>query len=71
MMCCAICGSRGYDGAFDANGDFICVDCWATGEAIGRTAVSFCPAVTSYHVHYPAKIGQDFVDACNRSSRVK
>jgi len=65
-MCCAICGSRGYDGAFDANGDFICVDCWATGEAIGRTAVSFRPAFTPYPVDYPVEVRQGFVDACNR-----
>ena len=66
MICCAICGSRSYDGAFDANGDFICVDCWATGEAIGRTAVAACPAYTPYPVNYPRGMGQRFVDACNR-----
>jgi len=32
-MRCKICGQSGVDGAYDQYGDFVCIDCFATGEA--------------------------------------
>ena len=66
-MRCSICGSCGYDGALDDGGEYVCVDCWADGEAAyrGRTAVSFVPATFSLPVTYPAGMQRRFVAACN------
>jgi len=72
-MGCAICGQRNVDGAIDDFGDYICVDCWATGEAAmeGRRAVSFVPAVVPYQVEYPAEVVQKFLDGCNWAGKEK
>ncbi len=67
-MKCAICGLSGdYDGAIDDLGDWVCVDCWASGEADyhGRTAVSASPAQGPVPTYYPSDMRQRFVDACN------
>lgn len=44
-MGCVICGQRNVDGAIDQCGNFVCVDCFATGEAKyhGRRAEVICP----------------------------
>lgn len=44
-MKCDICGQRNIDGAIDQFGDFVCVDCFATGEAkfAGRKAEVLSP----------------------------
>lgn len=44
-MRCKICGQSGVDGAYDQYGDFVCVDCWADGEAYmeGRHAEILSP----------------------------
>lgn len=70
-MNCAMCSQSDVDGAMDSHGDYVCVDCWASGEAAheGRTAKAFVPAATSYDVHYPAEMKQRFLDACNRKGR--
>lgn len=41
-----MCGQRNVDGAIDQHGDFVCVDCFATGEAqlSGRMAAALSPA---------------------------
>jgi hypothetical protein len=45
MSKCILCGQRNVDGAIDQYGDFICVDCWALGDAKmnGRTAKTLAP----------------------------
>ena len=42
---CALCGQRNVDGAIDQFGDFVCVDCFAEGEARfhGRKAEVLAP----------------------------
>lgn len=67
MTGCAICGQRNVDGAIDDCGDYICIDCWASGEAGagGRYAVIAVPAITSYHVDYPPEMHERFLRACN------
>lgn len=67
-MGCAICGQRNVDGAMDNLGGYICVDCWASGEAhmLGRTAETFVPANVPYDVVYPVDVQQSFLDACNK-----
>ena len=44
-MKCVLCEQRNVDGAMDQCGDFVCVDCWATGEAkfSGRKAKVLSP----------------------------
>jgi len=44
-MGCVICGQKNVDGAIDQHGDFVCVDCFATGEAsmAGRKAEVLAP----------------------------
>ncbi|OPY64117.1 MAG: hypothetical protein A4E56_00171 [Pelotomaculum sp. PtaU1.Bin065] len=44
-MKCVLCGQKNVDGAIDHFGDFVCVDCFATGEARcdGRTAKTLAP----------------------------
>lgn len=71
MSRCAICGSSGYDGAIDDGGDYVCVDCWANGEAAldGRHAEAFVPADVPYQVSYPPDMARGFLDACNRHPR--
>lgn len=66
-MRCVICGQGGVDGATDGGGDYVCVDCWASGEAAhqGREAVGFVGASVGYNVHYPADMQRRFVAACN------
>lgn len=66
-MGCVICGQSNVDGAMDNFGDYVCVDCWANGEAAfeGRVAEAFVPAQVSYHVDYPVDMQQRFLDACN------
>ncbi len=69
-MKCAICGLSGdYDGAIDDSGDWVCVDCWASGEAYcsGRTAVSAAPAQGIITTHYPQELCRRFVAACNKN----
>ena len=45
MSKCAICEQKNVDGAIDQFGQFICVDCWAFGEAkaCGSIAVKSSP----------------------------
>lgn len=45
-MRCKLCGQGNVDGAIDQFGDFVCVDCFATGEAYlaGRKAKVLSPA---------------------------
>lgn len=66
-MGCAICGQSNVDGAMDNFGDYVCVDCFASGEAAfdGREAETFIPAQVPYDVEYPVDVQQRFVDACN------
>lgn len=66
-MACVFCGQSGYDGAIDNFGDYICVDCWASGKArsSGRVAKIFVPADVPYQVEYPPEVAQAFLDACN------
>jgi hypothetical protein len=66
-MKCVICGSRGYDGCLDEGGDYVCVDCWANGEAAiqGRRADTYVPAEFYTHVDYSAEMQRNFVRACN------
>ena len=46
MSKCALCGQRNVDGAIDQQGSFVCVDCFADGEAHldGRVAKVLMPA---------------------------
>ena len=67
-MICILCGSRDYDGAFDDHDDFICVDCWATGEAVGHIAKMASPAPFAFPVKYPAETLNRFVNACNKAN---
>jgi hypothetical protein len=66
-MNCTICGQGNVDGAIGTSGGYICVDCWASGEAYirGEQAESFVPANVPYHVDYPIDIQKRFLDACN------
>ncbi len=70
-MNCTICGSKNWDGALDESGLYVCVDCWANGEAFhqNRTAVSFVPANVSYHVNYPSDMQEKFINACNHKKK--
>ena len=45
MRCCVLCGQRNVDGAIDQFDDFVCVDCFAEGEAQfhGRKAKVLAP----------------------------
>ncbi len=52
-MKCVLCGTTGCDGATDQNGEFVCQDCWAAGEATGRTASRFVPAGLEYPFPFP------------------
>lgn len=72
-MGCAICGQRNVDGAMDNFGDYVCVDCWASGEAAmeGRHAETFVPAVVPYPVDYPEEVVQQFLDGCNSAGKMK
>ena len=67
-MKCAICGQRNVDGATDQFGDFVCVDCFATGEAkfAGREAKTLAP-VPGYD--YSGQNHREILDAFN--GRVK
>ena len=65
MTRCILCGSN-YDGCLNEDGDFICVDCWADGSAIGHTAVAAVPTEFPLYVNYPAEMLNRFVDACNK-----
>lgn len=67
-MGCVICGQRNVDGAMDNFGDYVCLDCWANGEAHSqmRQAQAFVPAVTPYQVDYPMEMQKKFLEACNR-----
>jgi len=63
-MACVFCGQSGYDGAIDNFGDYICVDCWASGKArsSGRVAKIFVPADVPYQVETATpEIGDDGV----------
>ena len=44
-MGCALCGQGSVDGAIDQFGEFVCVDCFANGEAHfdGREAEVLAP----------------------------
>lgn len=53
-MKCVLCGTTGCDGVTDQNGEFVCQDCWAAGEATGRTASRFVPAGLEYPFPFPA-----------------
>ncbi|WP_064214564.1 hypothetical protein [Anoxybacillus flavithermus] len=70
-MRCVICGQGYVDGAIDGFGDYVCVDCWASGEAEyeGREAVEFVEADVPYYVDYPSESVARFLDACNRKRR--
>lgn len=72
-MKCAMCSQRDVDGAVDDSGEYVCVDCWASGEArfAGRTATSFMPAIVPYSVNYPSAMQQRFLDACNGAPAVE
>ncbi|MCL6615833.1 MAG: hypothetical protein K6T39_01690 [Anoxybacillus ayderensis] len=70
-MRCVICGQGYVDGAIDSFGDYVCVDCWANGEAEyqGREAVEFVGADVPYYVDYQPELIESFLDACNRKRR--
>jgi hypothetical protein len=70
-MRCAICGQGYVDGAFDDFGDYVCVDCWANGEAEyqGRYATEFVPADVPYEVNYSTESILNFLDACNNKKK--
>lgn len=67
-MKCVLCGQKNVDGAIDQFGDFVCVDCFALGEAklAGRTAKILAP-VPGYD--YSSLDHQKILDAYNRSGK--
>lgn len=69
-MSCVLCGQRDVDGAIDQCGQYVCVDCWASGEAAmsGLQAQAFVGANVPYAVSYPAEMQRRFLDACNHRS---
>jgi len=67
MSKCALCGQRNVDGAIDQFGEFVCVDCFATGEAkfSGRRANILAP-VPGYD--YSGINYQKTLDAWNKDN---
>ncbi len=67
-MKCVLCGQKNVDGAVDQFGDFVCVDCFATGDAAvaGRVAKVLAP-VPGYD--YSGLNHQKILDAYNKYSR--
>jgi hypothetical protein len=67
-MKCVLCGQENVDGAIDQFGDFVCVDCWALGEAqyVGCKAKILAP-VPGYD--YSSLNHQKILDAYNRKNK--
>jgi hypothetical protein len=67
-MKCVLCGQKNVDGAIDQFGDFVCVDCFALGEAqyAGREAKILAP-VPGYD--YSSLNHQKILDAYNRKNK--
>ena len=61
MSKCILCGQRNVDGADNQFGDFVCVDCWALGDAqyagFKATTLQPVPTVLGRAVNYS---GLDF-----------
>ena len=72
-MRCEICRQKDVDGALDQNGNYVCVDCWANGEAYmrGMKATVFTPASFCMPVDYPTDMQERFLDACNGAKKVR
>lgn len=65
MTRCAVCKGPGhYDGAIDAMGQYVCIDCWANGSAqiAGKRAQIAAPAKGT---PYDPDLNRRFIDACN------
>ena len=62
---CAVCGGPDfYDGCIDSDGEYVCLDCWASGEAQDRTA-TVATFASEDKIEYPNEMRQNFVKACN------
>jgi hypothetical protein len=73
-MKCKLCGQRNVDGAFDQFGDFVCVDCFAEGNAhfSGRQAQVMAPAPLFGSTSYAKRLNhKNMLDAWNGNKEAK
>lgn len=64
---CVLCGQRNVDGALNQSGDFVCIDCFADGNAhfMGMRATNIVPASTPYFVDYSSINEIKYLSALN------